>query len=281
MTLAQSLAADDIASLERATLAAVAPEAVAEIPGWLLPFDSGTVGRAHSAVPLAHNASIQAADVAAIVARYRERGLAPSLRVADVPALAHLTPALMAAGLVRTQPTLTCVARVADMVAALKPAPDTGSGTGQISDADAGHVSDAAVRLLPVPDAAWRQVYLGEGFDPVDGASRVKALGRALGSMYACAMEPVGAAGKVVATGVGSIGHGWLGLHGMRTLPAYRGRGHASRILYALAQAAQAQGVARAYLQVEEANTGALRLYASFGFSVAWRYIYWRPGAPR
>ena len=138
----------------------------------------------------------------------------------------------------------------------------------------------APVTVLPAPDVAWSQVYLGEGFDPVDGASRVRALGRAVGSMYACSMDRVGpAAAGVVATGVGSVGHGWLGIHGMRTLPAHRGQGHAWRILQALAWQAQARGVAQAYLQVDETNHSALRLYASLGFSVAWRYIYWRPGA--
>jgi N-acetylglutamate synthase len=39
----------------------------------------------------------------------------------------------------------------------------------------------AAVR----PDAAWAALFLGEGFDPVDGASRVKNLSRATGNVYA------------------------------------------------------------------------------------------------
>ncbi len=266
--------AQNVESIERATVAAVAPDAVTEIPGWLLPFDGGTVGRAHSAVPLRHDASILAADVAAIVARYRERGLAPSLRVADVPALAHLAPALAAAGLVRTQPTLTCVARVADILSRSAPHDGDVGGGG-------GGGGAASVAVLPAPDAAWSQVYLGEGFDPVDGAHRVRALSRAAGSLYARASANGAGhvASGVVATGVGSLGNGLLGIHGMRTLPGHRGQGHASRILRALAQRAQARGVERAYLQVEEGNHTALRLYESLGFGVAWRYIYWRPSA--
>ena len=41
----------DIASIERATLDAVCPAEVHEIPGWLLPYDTLPVGRARSAVP--------------------------------------------------------------------------------------------------------------------------------------------------------------------------------------------------------------------------------------
>ena len=252
----------DVEAIERATLAAVAPRDVEEIPGWLLPFDAGTVGRAHSAVPLWHDARILASDIASIVARYRAHGLAPSLRIAAVPALAYLDTALIQQGLKATQPTLTCVACVADLLDATR--------------------SITPAEVSPSPSPAWSQVYLGEGFDPVDGASRVKALSRASGSLYAHSIDTnvVGSDSdppRMVATGVGSYGHGWLGIHGMRTLATHRKQGHASRILRALALQAQARGLQSAYLQVEEGNPSALRLYESLGFAVAWRYIYWRP----
>lgn len=252
-----ALTAADIEAIERATLAAVAPQDVDEMPGWLLPFDAGTVGRAHSAVPLRHDVSIHAADIATIVSRYRARGLRPSLRVAGLPALAHLDAALIEQGLKPTQPTLTCVARVADLLDATR--------------------SIAPAEVLPSPSPAWSQVYLGEGFDAVDGASRVHALSRASGSLYAHSVDPHSNPAQVVATGVGSYGHGWLGIHGMRTLPTHRRQGHASRILRALALQAEVRGLKSAYLQVEDGNQSALRLYESLGFTMVWRYIYWRP----
>ncbi len=257
MNSPQALTAADIEAIERATLVAVAPQEVEEIPGWLLPFDTGSVGRAHSAVPLRHDASIQLADIATIVARYRAHGLRPSLRIAAVPALAHLEAALIAQGLKATQPTLTCVARVADVLEATR--------------------AIAPAEVSPNPTEAWSQVYLGEGFDPVDGASRVRALSRATGSLYARSVDPHSNLAHVVATGVGSYGHGWLGIHGMRTLGTHRKQGHASRILRALALQADARGVQTAYLQVEDGNHTALRLYESLGFALAWRYVYWRP----
>jgi len=42
-----------VESIERATLAAVAPAEVAEFDGWLVALDPGTIRRAASAVPLA------------------------------------------------------------------------------------------------------------------------------------------------------------------------------------------------------------------------------------
>ena len=246
----------DVEAIERATLAAVAPRDVEEMHGWLLPFDAGTVGRAHSAVPLRHDISIRAADISMIIARYRAHSFSPSLRIAAVPALAHLDAVLIEQGLKATQPTLTCVACVADLLQATE--------------------AIAPAEVSTTPSTAWSQVYLGEGFDPVDGASRVKALSRASGSLYAQSVDPHSNPAQVVATGVGSYGHGWLGIHGMRTLATHRKQGHASRILRALAVQAQARALPSAYLQVEEGNRAALRLYESLGFTMAWRYIYWR-----
>ena len=45
----------DIESIERATLAAVAPEEVLEIGGWLVGLDPGSIRLAASAVPLRHD----------------------------------------------------------------------------------------------------------------------------------------------------------------------------------------------------------------------------------
>ena len=253
---AATLFAGDVECIERATVAAVAPPLVEEIPGWLLAFDRGTIGRAHSAVPLAHDASVRADDVPAIVARYRQQGLAPSFRMADVSGLAAVHEALRRAGCQPTQPTLTMVA---DVQAMLERCAAMAVPRASLSD---------------TPDDIWARVYLGEGFDPVDGAHRVKAFGRAAGSLYARSFDAQGT--RIVATGVGSFGFGWMGVHGMRTLPAQRGQGHASGVLRALAQAAAAQGVARAYLQVEQDNIGAQAVYRRLGFGEAWVYHYWR-----
>ena len=75
----------DVDSLERATVQAVAPEYLDDtVPGWLLPMDPGTVGRAQCAVPLSHDE----ADPALIdvhIERYRARGFAPAWRLPDLP----------------------------------------------------------------------------------------------------------------------------------------------------------------------------------------------------
>lgn len=236
----------EIESLERATVAAVAPPEVLEIDGWLAPFDDGTIGRAKSAAPLSHTPD--AAAVPKILAAYEARGLPPAFRIPDSPVLETIRNHLAEKGFRPGQPTLVKVGDAARMAG----------------------FAPAGAELLDRPDAAWGEVFLGEGFDPVDGAHRVKLLSRSPGALYGVVRE----AGRPMAVGVMSLGEGWAGVHGMRTAQQARGRGYASRIMASFGQAALARGVSRVFLQVEEPNP-ARRLYRRAGFERVWRYHYW------
>jgi GNAT superfamily N-acetyltransferase len=242
--------AADIEAIERATLQAVAPEALEALPGWLLPMDHGTVGRARSAVPLHHGAPDPAA-LDPILARYAARGFEPAFRLPQVPAFDALQRDLGTRGFERQQPTLTQTCPTAALLTAA-PAP--------------------GVELAASPDAAWMAMFLGAGLDPVDGASRARSLGRATGMLYASLRE----GGHTVASGAASFGHGWLGVHGMRTAAAQRGRGLAGVLVRAMAQEAQRRGIGQAFLQVDAGNAPALALYRRLGFATAWSYAYWR-----
>jgi len=239
--------AADVETLERATVEAVAPNEMLEIGGWLVALDGGTIGRAKSAVPLSHDLGPQALDE--IEAAYRQRGLKPAFRIADVPGLEAVRAELRRRGYPVEQPTIFETGVVRDMAA----------------------FSEGSAAILDRPSDAWGAVFLGEGFDPADGANRVAALTRSPDAIYGAAGE----GGLVAAVGVMSFGHGWAGIHGMRTAPASRGKGYASAILATLGRAAQARGVERVFLQVEEANP-ARAIYRRAGFSPAWRYHYWR-----
>jgi GNAT superfamily N-acetyltransferase len=242
--------AADVQAIERATLAAVPPRVQEEIEGWLLGLDDGTVGRACSAVPLAHVAAAEGIHVQ-IAARYRARGLAPMFRIARDPCFDDLRRELASAGYAGAKPTLVQLGTVEGM---------------------SGLPVMAEVRLSDQPDDAWSAVFLGEGFDPVDAASRLGILRRARQSVFASAWL----SGEVVAVGSACFSQGWCGVHGMRTLPRWRGRGLAGAILASLAQEATRRGVVRAFLQVEQGNAAAQSLYARAGFATAWAYEYWR-----
>lgn len=239
----------DVEAIERATVAAVAPREVEQWRGWLAAYDTVSVNRARSAVPLTH-AAPDATAVAEIHGRYRARGIAPNFRIAQLASMAPVERELARLGLSSRQPTQVMVARAGD-----------------VARAAAGEV-----RIAPEPDDAWARLFLGEGFDPVDGASRVATLTRAKGSLFAGIRQ----GGEVVAGGVLALGHGWASIHGMRTALAHRGQGHATRVLAALAREALARDHARMVLQVEVANDTATRVYRRCGFELAWVYAYWR-----
>ena len=241
---------DDIASIERATLDAVCPAEVHQMPGWLLPFDPLPVGRARSAVPLAHT-PLALHELLQIEAYYQQLDRPTVFRLPESLITPDIGEALHSMGYVGTQAVLVQVAELAGL---LRLAP-----------------SDAAT-LSTTPSAAWASVYTADGFDPVDGANRVQLLSRSRYVVYAHVSEN----GQALAAGTGSISQGWLSIHGMRTVPSARGRGLASRILAGLAAHAAAQGVRRVFLQVEDDNAVAQGLYRKAGFETAWRYHYWR-----
>lgn len=240
----------DVETIERATVAAVSPEALEELDGWLLPFDRGTVSRAKSAVPLRHTI-VDESVLGRIEARYEARGMPAIFRIATEPCFDPLRRELKRRGYKTERPVLVQVGSVKSMrgVSTQTPAETANS-----------------------PDEAWAALFLGEGFDPVDGASRVNTLSRARGSLYASVRE----SGKTVAAGAAAFSHGWSSVHGMRTDQASRGRGLAGRVLAGLADAAIHRGMERSFLQVEDGNASALALYRRAGFETAWCYEYWR-----
>jgi N-acetylglutamate synthase len=249
-----TLSATDVETIERATLSAVAPERIDGLDGWMLPMDTGTVGRAHSAVPLHHGVH-DPALVDHIAQCYRDAGFRPVFRLPDLPSFEPWWPLLTARGFRREQPTLT----------------QTGTLDGLLELAE----TCDGVSLDPGPDAAWMAMFLGEGLDPVDGASRSKALSRAQGTLFASLREN----GQTLACGAACYAQGWLSMHGLRTAASQRGRGLAGRMIRAMALEAQRRGIQRAFLQVDGSNAPALSLYRRAGMGTAWAYAYWRSSA--
>lgn len=239
---------DRIEAIELATLQAMPPRRLQRWRDWLVPFDDGTVGRSHSAVPLRHDTPDP--DVLPhLEALYAQEGLATVLRIPELASFASLHEALRASGYARAKPTLV-----------------------QVGDVDRLALrTQARVDISGHLGADGEQVFLGEGFDPVDGASRLAILRRGTQSLFAS----VRVDGRIVAIGATAVSHGWCGMHGMRTLPAFRGRGFATAILAALAHAARERGAQRVFLQVDAANAAARSLYEGLGFATAWTYAYW------
>ena len=243
----------DIDAIERATLAAVSPQTVHTVPGWLLPMDDSHIGRAKSAVPLSHTPPTAAQArgwVADIEQVYQQHGHRVAFRLPTHGAWAPLHDTLASRGYQTGKPTCVQTGTVAALRA--------------ITIAPPADVDTA-------PDAAWADLFLGEGFDPADGASRIRNLTRATANVYASLRE----GGHTLAGGAASFSHGWASVHGMRTHAAHRGKGLAGRVLAGLADAAWARGFSQVFLQVEADNPSALALYSRAGFTTAWVYGYW------
>lgn len=239
-----------VASIERATLEAVVPDRLEELPGWLLPMLDGTVGRARSAVPLNHQPP-DAGALETIEQRYVANRFQPAFRLPALPAFEAMRSELAARGYAEQQPTLTQVGGIEGLLS--------------LHDGPAGD-------LQSTPDAAWMAMFLGPGLDPADGVSRSRALARATGTLFASVRE----GGETVASGAAAFGHGWLSVHGMRTASAHQGRGLARRVLRTMALEAKRRGIERVFLQVDASNAPALSLYRRAGLLTAWAYVYWR-----
>ncbi len=248
-----ALADADIASLEQATLDAVAPAHIDALQDWLLPMDRSTIGRAKSAVPLRHHA-LDTRALGHIESRYRAWGIGAAFRVAEVAGLANVHAALRAMGYLPDQATVVQVGLVSGLVSL-------------------GAAAPADIDLAPTE--RWSSVYTAPGFDPVDGAHRVAALSRSHCVVYASKHQ----SGAPVAAGTGAMSQGWASIHGMRTVPQARRQGWAAQILASLGALAAQRGYTRAFLQVEAGNAPALALYQRAGFTTAWTYHYWRKPA--
>ncbi|HEX4780146.1 MAG TPA: GNAT family N-acetyltransferase [Usitatibacter sp.] len=83
-------------------------------------------------------------------------------------------------------------------------------------------------------------------------------------------------AGSVVATGLAIIEDDCAGLFDIVTHEQERRRGHARRIVQALLAAAWELGARHAYLQVQQDNGNARKLYTQFGFEE--KFLYWYRG---
>lgn len=84
--------------------------------------------------------------------------------------------------------------------------------------------------------------------------------------------------GRVLATGLTIIEDDCAGLFDIITADEARRQGHARVVVASLLRHAWDLGARHAYLQVQEENVAARRLYARFGFEE--KYIYWYRGRP-
>lgn len=225
------------------------------VGGWLLRAAGGFTRRANSCLP-AGDPELPVADaVERMVRWYTERELPP---VFQIPTLlgAGLSALLDAGGWERGS--------------------DVSVLTAPVSSVEGGHRPELPeVRIDDAPDDAWlsRYHYRGAELPPqaVDVIRRAPTVGFASvdldGSRVAIARGALSTAPS---------GRPWLGITAVEVAPEARRRGLGSHVVAGLASWASALGHPDAYLQVEEANTGAQRAYRRLGFGDHHAYHYRR-----
>jgi N-acetylglutamate synthase len=240
-------------AIERAALRAWPSLEQHEDAGWLLRFAGGYTKRANSATPLVADTRNLAGRVERVERRYAARGLPPIFRLLSFAAPPGLDALLAARGYLRVDESLVLAGDAAALGAA------------------------AASALAAASRDDWLPCY--ERWSGADPARR--ELHRAILAaieppcLYALREKD----GRPIACGLGVCDGTLVGLFDLAVAPEARRQGHGTALVRAICAWGQAQGAARAYLQVVEHNQAAHRLYGALGFREAYRYWYRVPPA--
>jgi len=239
----------EILDLDRLAAAAWPARMTEPLDGWQLRFADGVSRRANSCDPFPPIPDARPLDarIDAVEAFYRGHGLPPRFQMSPAAEPEGLDAVLAQRGYAVESGVAIQIAPAATIAALL---PDEAS----------------ALVAEQAPDGWW-ELYI-EGYKrdgrAIVGRSRDKAAFGYLDDDD----------GNKIAIGLGVLGGRWLGIFGMLTRPALRGQGIGTRVLGALAQWAVAQGAVGLYLQVEDSNPDARRLYERLGFRSVYRYYY-------
>ena len=243
------MTAPDARRLEELSLNSSAPPGQLVYDGWLLRLSPGKAKRARS-VNAVYASTLPLADKIAYCERlYRGRAL---------PAIFRLTPFSQPPGLDAELERLG------------------------YSRFDATAVEAAAIEKPGAVDDDVRSLELGAWVDAVaelrgsPPSHRQGHLARLNGIPLAKRALAIVEGGRVIATGLTIVEEDCAGLFDIVTHEAVQRRGHARRLVAALLAGAWEMGARHAYLQVQQENFGARKLYSQFGFEE--KYEYWYRG---
>jgi len=244
--------AADVVALELAANEAWPAPVQARLGGWILRAAQNWTGRANSALAVGDPDRTLEAAIDAVEQWYAARGQRPMINT-PMPLAAPVNAALVARGWTARPLTLVQTAAVPALVA------------------DAAARRDLPpVELADTPADAWYAMV----------AEHKGALPAVARQLLTGVPDVVFASVRDEDGGLLAIGRGavtgpdrWLGVSLVQTAPAARRRGLGQHLVRALAGWATQRGATRAYLQVEERNTGASALYQGLGFRTHHTYL--------
>jgi ribosomal protein S18 acetylase RimI-like enzyme len=246
-----------LASVEDASLNASAPPQQRWLDGWLLRLSPGKAKRARCVHALAEGRRPLREKLAEATVIYQAAGLPLCFRITPFCQPPGLDAQLAALGFDALDPTKVMLCErlptlpiqwCQDMFVQQVTARGFAQAAGSLRGSDAAAIEAHASRLEQMPARF-------EGWLVKNSVGEVLASGQLT---YETATT-------------------LAGLYDIVTAPAARGQGIGSRLCQHLLARAAAEGVRHAYLQVDEANAGARRLYARFGFQDLYTYHYRMP----
>lgn len=239
--------------LDQAAKLAWPPEEIAVISGWQVTASRDITKRTNIAGVWQFDDTIEIGTaITAVESWYRDRGKPSLFQLTPWARPAALDKALESRGYRRFDDSLVQVRPIAS---AATPLPFDGCTTEIELRATALAMNALCDPRMRAEARTARAALLGRIRRPM--AIAVAMIGS----------EPVGG-GLIVVDGP------LAGIFAMRTHAPWQRRGIASMLLGRLFSWAGAMGAERAYLQVEEANQAARRLYARFGFQTVYGYHY-------
>ncbi|MCY1140708.1 GNAT family N-acetyltransferase [Actinoplanes sp. Pm04-4] len=243
--------AADVIALELAANDAWPAPTQGRLGSWILRAAGNWTGRANSALAVGDPDRPLEAAVDAVVEWYSAHGQ-PALINAPMPLAAPVNAALDARGWGARPLTLVQTAAVPALLTAV-PKKDL-----------------PAVELADDPGDDWYAMVAEH-----KGALPATAIGILTGPAEVAFAQVRDAGGRLLAVGRGAVTgpDRWLGISLLQTAPTARRQGLAQHVLRALVQWGAQHGSSRAYLQVEERNTGAVALYGRVGFTTHHTYL--------
>jgi ribosomal protein S18 acetylase RimI-like enzyme len=217
------------------------------IGDWVIRFANGYSGRANSASPLKAGATLDEAMLALIEELYRADGLPPCIRLTPLTA-----PATIAAVHARGY---------------------------RLKDASFGMLRDLA-DIAPEFEPEL-QIEAAASADWIAGVARYQSGEKAHAGNLAAIVEKVRLpaafatfliAGEPVAYGMSVAERGMAEIGSIVVDPGHRGHGLGKRLVAGLMSWAKVQDCALAYLQVDQANAVAIRLYDGLGYRRLYAY---------
>ena len=243
---------NQISEIEEVASRAWSAKHTQQYGGWLLRATEGVTRRANSVLPLKNPASKNLQEAFKEVQRfYSAQKLPVRFQMTTASQPSNLDTFLEAEGLIIDMRVKVLTASLADVF---------------LEEPEIGIV------VFGSPWADWYKTYgTAAGFDKKSLAARQGIIER-ITTEKACAAAIMG--DQVVGVGLGILDGDWLGLFSLVTEDKYRRRRVASTITQSLVSWGLTRGAKHGYLQVEEDNEPAQKLYYGLGFEDAYPYWY-------